>query len=185
MTSLALSGAHSLLGMINDLLDVGKIEAGQMVLERSPIDLSTVAHAAVDQVRALARAKRIRLIEDLPSDLGTVAADEEKVRRVLVNLLGNAIKFTPEKGEVAVEARRQGEAILVLVRDTGEGIPEEHRERIFEKFGQVETRQSGRTMSTGLGLTFCKMVVEAHGGRIWVESELQKGSTLSFVIPLS
>jgi two-component system, sensor histidine kinase and response regulator len=183
MASLALSGAHSLLGMINDLLDVGKIEAGQMVLERSSVDLATVARAAVDQVRALAREKRVRLIEDVPSDLGTVTADEEKVRRVLVNLLGNAMKFTPEDGEVALEARRQGEAILVRVRDTGEGLPEEYRERIFEKFGQVESRKSGRKMSTGLGLTFCKLAVETHGGTIGVESTSGLGSTFWFTLP--
>lgn len=183
MTSLALSGAHSLLGMINDLLDAGKIEAGQMVLDRSPIDLSAVAHAAMDQVRALAREKRIPLIEQVPSDLGTVMADEAIVQRVLVNLLGNAIKFTPEEGEVALEAQRQGAAILVRVRDSGEGIPEEHRERIFEKFGQVESRKNGRTMSTGLGLTFCKLAVEAHGGTISVENTPGQGSTFGFTLP--
>jgi two-component system, sensor histidine kinase and response regulator len=183
MRSLALSGAHSLLGMINDLLDVGKIEAGQMVLERSPVELAAVSHAAVDQVRALTRATRIRLFEDVPSDLGTVTADEEKVRRVLVNLLGNAIKFTPDDGSVALEARRQGESILVRVVDTGEGIAEEYREQIFEKFGQVENRKSGRTMSTGLGLTFCKLAVEAHGGTIGVESVPGRGSTFWFTLP--
>jgi two-component system sensor histidine kinase/response regulator len=185
MGAMALSGAHSLLGMINDLLDVSKIEAGQMVLDRSPLDLAAVARAAVDQVRPLAREKRIRLIEDVPPDLGTVAGDEEKVRRVLVNLLGNAIKFTPEEGEVALEARRQGNAVRVSVRDTGEGIPEEYRERIFEKFAQVESRQSGRKMSTGLGLTFCKLAVEAHGGTIRVESILSQGSTFWFTLPSS
>jgi two-component system sensor histidine kinase/response regulator len=185
MAAMALSGAHSLLGMINDLLDVSKIEAGQMVLDRSPLDLAAVAGAAVDQVRALAREKRIRLIEDVPPDLGTVAGDEEKVRRVLVNLLGNAMKFTPEDGQVTLEARRQGDAVRVSVRDTGEGIPEEYRERIFEKFGQVESRQSGRKMSTGLGLTFCKLAVEAHGGTIGVESILSQGSTFWFCLPSS
>jgi signal transduction histidine kinase len=131
--------------------------------------------------------------------------------RILVNLLGNAVKFTPAGGTITVSARRlerlaqqndpersaQADAIhagasaemapnevVFAVADTGEGIPEEAFERIFEKFGQVETRAAGRKTSTGLGLTFCKMAVEAHGGRIWVESELDKGSVFSFTIPV-
>jgi signal transduction histidine kinase len=105
----------------------------------------------------------------------------------VVNLLANAIKFTPAGGTVTISVRRNipDPSLLFCVIDTGEGIPSEAFERIFEKFGQAESRQAGRTMSTGLGLTFCKMVVEAHGGRIWVESELGKGSRFSFIIPLS
>jgi two-component system sensor histidine kinase/response regulator len=104
-----------------------------------------------------------------------------------VNLLGNAIKFTPEGGMVTVTAHRSdtAKAMLFSVTDTGEGIPPEAFERIFEKFGQVESRQAGRKMSTGLGLTFCKMVLEAHGGRIWVESEIGKGSIFRCVVPLA
>ncbi len=109
--------------------------------------------------------------------------------RTLTNLLGNAIKFTPHGGSVTllIDLEREDEIITGVwfaVSDTGEGIPREAFERIFEKFGQVENRREGRKMSTGLGLTFCKMAVEAHGGRIWVESEIGKGSTFQFVIPL-
>src|SRR5439155_23153720 len=131
--------------------------------------------------------KELTLNQEIAPDVETVYADEEKLIRTLVNLLGNAIKFTPVGGSVALTVRRseRGRALLFSVRDTGEGIPAEAFERIFEKFGQVESRQAGRKMSTGLGLTFCKMVLEAHGGRIWVESELGKGSTFRCAVPLS
>jgi two-component system, sensor histidine kinase and response regulator len=127
------------------------------------------------------------LAQEIVPDLPTLYADEEKLLRTLVNLLGNAIKFTPAGGAVTLSARPSDtERVLLLsVTDTGEGIPAEAFARIFEKFGQVESRQAGRRMSTGLGLTFCKMVVEAHGGRIWVESELGQGSTFSFTVPLT
>jgi signal transduction histidine kinase len=107
------------------------------------------------------------------------------VRRTLVNLLGNAVKFTPAGGRITASVQRtqDTDGLLFCVEDTGEGIPSDAFERIFEKFGQVETRGAGRKMSTGLGLTFCKMAVEAHGGRIWVESELGKGSRFLFTIP--
>ena len=111
-------------------------------------------------------------------------ADDDKLRRILVNLLGNALKFTPRGGTITLEAKPDGECLRFGVRDTGEGIPKEAFERIFEKFGQVETRKSGRKMSTGLGLTFCRLATEAHGGSIWVESEVGVGSTFYFTIPL-
>ena len=118
---------------------------------------------------------------ELPQFLG----DEEKLVRTIVNLLGNAIKFTPNGNEITLAVQPERERLCFKVIDTGEGIPAESFDRIFEKFGQVENRKSGRQMSSGLGLTFCKMVVEAHGGHIWVESELGKGSTFSFVVPLN
>jgi signal transduction histidine kinase len=121
----------------------------------------------------------------LPS-AGTLIADEEKLRRVLVNLLGNAVKFTPRRGRVTLSARAEGAGDWIFtVADTGEGIPREAFARIFDKFGQVESRKEGRKMSTGLGLTFCKMAVEAHGGEIWVSSELGRGSEFSFRLPRS
>lgn len=117
------------------------------------------------------------------------------MRRILVNLLANALKFTPSNGVVTVMANQTNDlenstrndrpGIVISVSDTGEGIPPEDRERIFEKFGQVESRRAGRKMSTGLGLTFCKLAVEAHGGHIWVESEMGKGSTFHFSLPLA
>ncbi|MDW8367517.1 MAG: hybrid sensor histidine kinase/response regulator, partial [Abditibacteriales bacterium] len=183
LLGLAVRGGQTLLGMINDLLDISRMEEGSLQLEYTDVAPAEVVHHALEQVASLARDKNLTLTTHLPADLPPVPADEDKLRRILVNLLGNAVKFTPRGGTVTVSACLQPPEILFSVADTGEGIPQEAFERIFEKFGQVETRSSGRKMSTGLGLTFCKMAVEAHGGRIWVESEVGKGSVFSFVIP--
>ena len=175
--------AHRLLGMVNDLLDIGKMESGEIILERTDVTPGALVEEAVRQTAPLAGEKGLEVAHDVAPGLPRLHADEDLLRRVLVNLLGNAIKFTPEGGRVAVSARDAPGALVFSVRDTGEGIPREAFGRIFEKFGQVESRSAGRRMSTGLGLTFCKMAVEAHGGRIGVESEPGKGSVFSFTIP--
>ncbi len=179
-------GGETLLGMINDLLDISKMESGTLVLERGPVDILPLVTEAQSQVTALARESMLTISGDVAPDLPILDADREKLRRVLVNLLGNAIKFTPSGGQITVGTRwfEECQETLFTVHDTGRGIPQEAFEHIFEKFGQVSTPGAPRArMSTGLGLTFCKMAVEAHGGRIWVESELGQGSTFSFTIP--
>ena len=189
---IAVMGAETLLGMVNDLLDVEKLELGSMQIEYTELSAAELLASAVSQVASLAESKPIKLVQTFADGLPTLQGDESKLRRTIVNLLGNAIKFTPAGGTVIVGARYQPlvppslqTSILFSVSDTGEGIPAEAFERIFEKFGQVETRKAGRKMSTGLGLTFCKLAVEAHGGQIEVESVPGKGSTFSFTIPLS
>lgn len=181
----AVSGGESLLAMINDLLDISKMESGTLSLEVAEVAVSGILEQVVRQVDPLVRDKGLTLETSAAPDLPLLPADQDKLRRTLVNLLGNAIKFTPRGGSVRVRACRCPEeaGVLFSVVDTGEGIPRNAFEKIFEKFGQVETRKGGRLRSTGLGLTFCKMAVEAHGGRIWVESELGRGSTFTFVIP--
>jgi two-component system sensor histidine kinase/response regulator len=182
---LAADGGRTLLGMVNDLLDISKMESGTLQLELARVRPENVIEEAVRQVHQLVKEKSLALVTECEPGVPEVAADSEKLRRTLVNLLGNAIKFTPVEGEIAVTARHDADhgGVLFAVRDSGEGIPEEAFGRIFEKFGQVETRKEGRKMSTGLGLTFCKMAVEAHGGRIWVESRLGHGSSFYFTIP--
>ncbi|MFN3653119.1 MAG: ATP-binding protein [Armatimonadota bacterium] len=183
---MATSGGEMLLRMINDLLDISKLEDGSMKLEYSDFDPHETLSVALRQVAQLAKDKELDLRMELPHEVPPIRADEEKVRRMLVNLVGNAIKFTPSSGRITISARvlpEEGE-VLFAVTDTGEGIPKDAYERIFQKFGQVENRRGGRKNSSGLGLTFCKMVAEAHGGRIWVESELGAGSTFSFTLPL-
>ncbi|MBM3457205.1 MAG: response regulator [Armatimonadetes bacterium] len=184
---LSTRGAETLLRMINDLLDISKMEDGSMLLDRAPMKLEGVLDDALSQVANLARDKRIDLRREATVGGATLVADEDKVRRTLVNLLGNAVKFTPEEGAVTLRVTQSaaGDELLLAVADTGEGIPKDAFERIFEKFGQVESRKRGRKNSSGLGLTFCKMAVEAHGGRIWVESELGKGSTFFFTLPVA
>jgi len=183
---MAVTGGQTLLSIINDLLDIGKMESGPVELKRQEIAPGRLIAAAAAQVSALLLDKRLTLRQEAPDALPTLHADEDKLCRTLVNLLGNAVKFTPRDGTITLTTRFDAteKTVLFSVSDTGEGIPKEAFERIFEKFGQVETRKSGRKMSTGLGLTFCKMAVEAHGGRIWVESEPGKGSTFSFTIPV-
>jgi two-component system, sensor histidine kinase len=187
LLGMSIQGGQTLLRMINDLLDISKLEDGSLKLEYADLCVENLIDQSVRQVTPLAVEKKIALVREIAHELPSVYADEEKLVRTLVNLLGNAIKFTPAGGMVTLSAHRSERAkeLLFSVADTGEGIPAEAFERIFEKFGQVESRQAGRKMSTGLGLTFCKMVVEAHGGRIWVESELGKGSTFRCVVPLS
>jgi two-component system, sensor histidine kinase and response regulator len=184
---ISLSGGRKLLAMINDLLDISKMEAGSLQLERRATPIRELVESAVEQVIQLARDQEIELEVEICTRPRTVPCDAEKVCRTLVNLLGNALRFTPPRGRITVRVSPtpDGTALLFQVSDTGEGIPQSAFERIFEKFGQVQNRERGQPRSTGLGLTFCKMVVEAHGGRIGVESELGKGSTFSFTIPCS
>jgi signal transduction histidine kinase len=185
--AMALQGGKTLLGMVNDLLDISKMEDGSLKLECADLEVGRLAAEAVQQVAALADERRITLALEIAPGLPPLYADEDKLVRTLVNLLGNAIKFAPQGGTVTLAVCRSNteKALLFSVSDTGEGIPTEAYGRIFEKFGQVDERKAGHRGSTGLGLTFCKMAVEAHGGRIWVDSELGHGSTFSFVIPLS
>jgi signal transduction histidine kinase len=186
MVTMSVRGGETLLGMINDLLDISKMESGSLSLERTDVDLRALAQRCLAQVEYLAREKELELELEVPAALPALEADEDKLRRTLVNLLGNSIKFTLQ-GAVTLAIRHEpaDATICCAVRDTGEGIPQEAFEKIFEKFGQVESRKAGRKMSTGLGLTFCKMVAEAHGGRIWVESELGLGSVFTVAIPVT
>jgi PAS domain S-box-containing protein len=192
LLTISVSGGNTLLGMINDLLDISKMEDGSLSLEKSPVAFTEIVDESFRQVASLAEDKGLTLKAEITPEMMqtpfsevSLCADADKVRRVLINLLGNAIKFTPRSGVITLSAcvEPDRKSIVVRVRDTGEGIPKEAFARIFEKFGQVETRKNGRSMSTGLGLTFCKLVVEAHGGRIWVESELGEGSIFSFTLP--
>ena len=183
--NIALSGGETLLGMINDLLDIVKMESGSLKLDYATLDIPKLVASSVDQVASLFKEKKVMLDQHIDVDPVVAHGDENKLRRTLVNLLGNAIKFTPSGGTVTIgvqfDAAKQ--FLRFSVSDTGEGIPAEWQTRIFEKFGQVESRKHGHKASTGLGLTFCKLAVEAHGGNIGVESELGKGSTFYFTIP--
>lgn len=180
---LALSSSNTLLEMVNTLLDISKFEGGEMTLNRTPVDFGEVARVALEQVEGLARTRNQELLSDLAPNCGEVSADRELLRRVVVNLLGNAIKFTQDGGTIRLGSHCDPEGLTFSVADNGPGIPAEFHQRIFEKFGQVESRKAGRKNSTGLGLTLCKMVAEAHGGRIWLESEVGKGTTFFVWIP--
>jgi len=181
---LALGNSDTLLGMVNTLLDINKMESGDMEMEITPVDFSRLAAEAVSQVKGLAFERRQELSVDIDPNCPVIQADEDKLRRVVVNLLGNAVKFTQDGGHVSLSAACDGDGLTFSVSDDGPGIPQQYHEKIFEKFGHVEAQRQGAKPSTGLGLTFCKMVAEAHGGRIWLTSEPGQGSTFSLFIPL-
>ena len=175
------SGRH-LLGLINDVLDLSKIEAGQLSLSLSDYSLQDAVQSAVTSVESLAKEKGLRLTVDVASKLPVGRGDERRIVQVLLNLVGNAIKFT-EAGEVAVRVSA-GDVFRVSVSDTGPGIPEIQHERIFEEFQQVDGSSTRTKGGTGLGLAIAKKIIELHGGRIWVESVVGKGSTFTFSLPV-
>jgi len=176
------SGTH-LLSLINDILDLSKIEAGRMELELSEFHLPTALDNALTLVRERAGRRAIALHVGIDERLGQIQADERKVRQVVLNLLSNAIKFTPEGGRIEVGAIPRDGSVEVSVSDTGVGIAPVDQEAVFEEFRQVGTADR-KVEGTGLGLTLCRKFVELHGGRIWVKSELGRGSTFTFTIPV-
>jgi len=177
----ALTAAQRLSEMVTSLLDVSRLEAGQMPLSKEAVDLRKVISGAIESLGGLTRGRHVLFTSsDTPV---TVVCDPEVIGRIVANLLGNALKFTPASGEVRVSAVPSANEVRINVADTGPGIPPEYRERIFEKFGQVEGQKEGKKHSTGLGLTFCKLAAEAHGGKIGVDSEVGHGSTFWFTLP--
>lgn len=167
--------------MVSDLLDVSRMEVGSMPLDLAPTDLGALVVAAVS---AADGAERVRVRVEAPVDRLRVVCDAVVIRRVVANLVGNAVKFTPAAGQISVSVRGEGADVRVSVTDTGRGIPPEFHQKVFEKFGQVEAVAHGASHSSGLGLTFCKYAVEAHGGRIGLESEVGKGSSFWLVLPV-
>jgi signal transduction histidine kinase len=176
------SGQH-LLSLINDILDLSKIEAGRMELELTDFHLPTALDNALTLVRERAGRRGIALHMAADERLDYVRADERKVRQVVLNLLSNAIKFTPDGGRIEVRAKPVNGSVEVSVADTGVGIAPEDQEAIFEEFRQVGTAAK-KVEGTGLGLTLSRKFIELHGGKIWVESQLGTGSTFTFTIPL-
>jgi len=181
LMAIATAGGRTLLGMINDLLDVEKMESGSTQLQYDELSAAALVAGAIEQVASLAEDGQTTLVTEIVSGLPSFIGDENRLSRTLVNLIANAISFTPG-GTVTIGASRDDmENIRFAIRDTGIGIPSEAFGRIFEKFGQLDSRNR---VGTGLGLAFCKLAVEAHGGRIEVESAPGAGSTFSFTIPL-
>ena len=176
-------GGRHLLGLINDVLDLSKIEAGQLVLGLSDYAFNHVVQAVVSAVGSLAAEKHLRLSVDVAPDLPVGYGDERRITQVLLNLVGNAIKFT-ETGEIAVRVGLSEDMFLVAVADTGPGIKPEDQQKIFEEFQQSDDSVAKAKSGTGLGLAIAKRIVELHGGRIWLESAPGKGSTFYFNVPV-
>ena len=209
LTDILNSGKH-LLGLINEVLDLSKIEAGRMELNLAPAALGDVLEAVQSTMRPLAAKKAIAFQVESDDRIGPFPMDAARVKQILLNLVGNAIKFTPDGGSVRVTAHRvdsstrqlvessrpvdhsttrpvdrDGEFVEIAVTDTGPGIPPEDHERIFLEFQQAQTsRDVGKPEGTGLGLALAKKFVELHGGRIWVRSEVGRGSIFRFTLPM-
>ncbi|MFZ2655513.1 MAG: hybrid sensor histidine kinase/response regulator [Victivallales bacterium] len=177
--NLARLGAEDMGNMISSILDVSKMGAGEMKFQLEPCDLYALIHAVADANKLLPGNRTVTL--DAPESPLAVTADVVLIRRVLQNLLGNAIRYTQSGGDVRIAVTDSTSEIRVAVADAGPGIAPEYHRRIFEKFGQVEDQYN--RMGSGLGLTFCKLAIEAHGGRIGVESEVGRGSTFWFTLP--
>jgi len=177
--------------LINDFLDLSKIEAGKMKWETVELSLNKVIQNAVNVTQAIAKEKNLRIEFTSEQDLPLVSGDKDRFVQVVTNLLGNAIKFTPEGGRIDVAVRVDaGDSesdpgvVVVSVSDTGIGISPENYGDVFEKFKQVGDTLTGKPQGTGLGLPICKEIIEHYDGRIWVESEIGKGSTFSFSLPI-
>jgi PAS domain S-box-containing protein len=169
--------------LIEALLEVSRIESGTVKFSREPMDITAVIEQVLSAVRQLADTKGIQLKVDIADNLGVLQGDEGKIQSMVMNLVGNAIKFTPENGRVTISARRAGCELVINVSDTGLGIPKEALPKIFDRFYRVH-RPGKQIKGTGLGLAIVKEIVNMHGGRIEVESELDKGSTFTVFLPL-
>lgn len=185
--------SQRLLALVDSMLDISKMEAGQMTFDLKPHSLRAIAQNAITSLDSLATEQEIVLLNQVPPDLPLLRIDQDKVMRVFTNLIDNSLKFTPSGGQIALGAfveespPRRGVTrrfAICQVLDTGPGIPDEYRERIFDRFAQVKGRK-GRRAGSGLGLAFCKLAVEAQGGRIWVENRPEGGSAFSFTLPLA
>jgi signal transduction histidine kinase/uncharacterized protein YdhG (YjbR/CyaY superfamily) len=182
LQKIATAAKHQL-SLINDILDLSKIEAGRMELEATDFDLADTIDNALTLVRERATRRGITLGREIDDAVGVVRGDERKVKQVLLNLLSNAIKFTPEGGRIDVRAAVNGGLVEVSVADTGVGIAPDDQEAVFEEFRQVGTADK-KVEGTGLGLALARKVVELHGGRIWVTSQVGHGSTFTFTLPV-
>jgi signal transduction histidine kinase len=178
------TSGHHLLGMINDLLDLSKIESGKMELNKQLFPVQRAIEEAVSLIKPLAGRKSIDIKTNIGEKEIKVNADRQKLLQILHNLLGNAIKFTSEGGNILLSLKKKTDYVEISVQDNGIGIPAEYHEKIFEKFQQVDNEVTRKTGNTGLGLTITRELVEMHGGKIRVESEEGKGATFIFTLPV-
>jgi two-component system, NtrC family, sensor kinase len=182
LTRIRSNGKH-LLGLINTVLDIAKIESGQFSLNIAEYAIESVVETVRAATESLAQSKKLALKTEVAKSLPIGLGDEQRLTQVLLNLVGNAIKFT-DRGEVRVTAKAISGHFAVNVADTGPGIPEHERTRVFEQFHQIDSSNTRVKGGTGLGLAIAREIVEMHGGRIWVESTLGQGSTFRMELPV-
>lgn len=182
LTNLGISSGQRMLNLVDSLLDLSKLESGQLKIQRDAVLVADLFAESVAQVILTAEFKQVTIKPSVEPAGTAVFADPSLTQRILVNLLNNAIKFSPQQGTITLQAAEQNEEVIITVRDEGEGIPIEWQQRVFAKYGQVSGGKSG---GSGLGLTFCKLAVEAQNGHIWLESEAGSGTSLLFALPLA
>ncbi|MEO1186682.1 MAG: PAS domain-containing sensor histidine kinase, partial [Cyanobacteria bacterium J06636_27] len=181
--NIIISEAERLTTLINDVLDIAKMEAGKLDWKQENINIEEVIERSLAATYALFVTKDLELTKDIEPELPQVIGDEDRLIQVLINLISNAVKFTDE-GSIICSAKVNNNNIIVRVTDTGSGISQDDQPKVFDKFKQVGEIFTDKPQGTGLGLPICKQIIEHHGGNIWVESELDKGSTFSFSIPI-
>jgi signal transduction histidine kinase len=185
LLDLATTACERMQRLVDSLLDVAKLETGEVLISMNSVDLRPVLIEAVQRQSLTLRMRGIVIEVEVPDSLPTVLIDSEKIERVLANLLDNAIKYSPNDAPIVLAAKAEADRVVVSVTDAGPGIPPDERERIFERFAQV-SGQTGSRRGFGLGLTFCRLAIEGHGGRIWVEPGPNgRGSSFLFTLPLS
>jgi signal transduction histidine kinase len=175
--------SDELVHMVNDLLDIARIEAGKTIMKLEEQNIKTVIESAVDLIAIQCKNKNISLALNIPENIPNIMLDRSHIERVLINLLGNAVKFTPQDGKITVHAENKGAQLQIDISDTGIGMPKEGMAKLFQEFYRVDNAVNQQIKGTGLGLAMVKHIIEAHQGKIWVESELNKGSTFSFTLP--
>jgi signal transduction histidine kinase len=186
LVRMCLMSSSGMLTLINSLLDLARLESGQMPLQVSQVNVKELIESSFAQVALAAQRRHVTLAPQSETQAETVYADRAMTVRVLVNLLGNAIKFSPSESTVSVRVTSCGDNTLAFsVTDHGPGIPKEWTDKVFDKFAQIEARKVGGAVGSGLGLTFCRRAVEAQGGRIWLESDRGKGTTATFTLPVT
>jgi len=171
--------------LIDDLLDLSKIESGKMKMTFAPIEFKPIANRVIDVLKKFAVDKSINVIASIPDDLPKLMGDENRITQALLNLVDNAIKYTPINGSVSINASLQGKFVRIDVKDTGIGIPKKDIPRIFERFYRVDKARSRELGGTGLGLSIAKHLIQSHGGDIQVISSPSKGSTFTFTVPIA
>ncbi|MFA5411635.1 MAG: ATP-binding protein [Candidatus Omnitrophota bacterium] len=171
--------------LVNDLLDISRIESGGVAMKKEKLSLNTVLGAVADLLSGQLKEKQLELSVNIPEDADTIWADPSQLKRVFINLIGNALKFTPPKGTISINSRKAENHVQVDIHDTGCGIPEEALAAIFEEFYRVDNAINQQVKGTGLGLPLVKHIINAHGGQIRVKSKLGEGSTFSFTLPES
>jgi len=175
--------SDELVHLVNDLLDIARIESGRMSMKKEPLDLENIVEVVLDLLSVQLKERHIEASSKITADANVIFADRSQIERVFINIIGNALKFTPAQGKITVSTHRLDNAVQVDITDTGCGIPQEAQEAIFEEFYRVDNTINQEVKGTGLGLTLVKHIVEAHNGKIWVKSKVGSGSTFSFTVP--